>query len=239
MRMQPKQFTSWSFSRYSLYRQCPFRAKLQNLDKIQEPKTPALVNGAEVHEQAEHYLKGSIRTLPASLAYFRDLFMTLRKQYKAGKNITVEATWAFTKNWAVTRWDDWTGCWLRIKTDVTYFEKDMTTLHILDWKTGRFRESMAVEYEEQLDLYALGALLMYPRAEVVIPRLVYLDAGLSYPVVPKRYGQNDLPRLQKAWEKKTKAMLNDTKFTPRPNDKCVWCFYRASNRANGGGQCKY
>lgn len=238
-RRQPKQFASWSFSRYSSYKQCPLKARLQHLDKVPEPKSPALVNGAEVHELSEKYLKGLIKTLPPALALFREKFSELRKLYKAGKNIGVEQTWAFTRDWRITRWDDWTGCWLRVKTDVTYVERDLVTVNVVDWKTGKFRADQAVEYEEQLDLYALGALLVHDQATAVVPRLVYLDAGVEHPEEPRRYTRGDLPRLKKAWEKRVRPMMNDTVFAPRPNDRCCWCFYRASNKSMGGGQCRY
>jgi len=52
----------------------------------------------------------------------------------------------------------------------------------------------------------------------------------------------DLPRLKKEWVARTKAMLNDKKFAPKPNRFCGFCHFRKDNVAQaitGGGRCQY
>jgi len=237
-----KQITSWSFSRYMDYKQCPLKAKLKNLDKIEEPKNEAMARGGHIHNLAEDYIKGKIARLPAELKLFKPEFTMLRKQYKKSINgMVVEDSWAFTKDWDQTVWNDWVGCWVRIKLDCAHHEDD-TTLIITDWKTGKLRSEFEEDYIEQLELYALSALLLHEHIEKVVPRLAYLDHGICYPDVddePMAFTRKDIPRLKKAWEKRTRAMLNDKIFAPRPNDKCHWCFYRKANKAAGGGQCRF
>jgi RecB family exonuclease len=244
MRYRQKQFTSWSFSRYGDYRRCPLAAKLKHLDKVQEPKSAALQNGADVHTGAEQYIKGVLTRMPASLNNFKSVFLALRKQYlkpSALTSLIVESMWAFTHRWEPCRWDDWDNCWLRIKVDVAINRKKDGIIDIIDWKTGKFRPNeTAVEYLEQLELYAVGALTLFSDAEQVSPQLMYLDAQLSYPDPPQVYTQADLIKLQRAWEKRVKPMMLDTRFTPRPNDKCVWCWFGQSGKSKGGpGICKY
>lgn len=237
-----KQITSWSFSRYSDYKQCPLKAKLKHIDKISEPPNPAMARGAEIHNKAEGYIKGTIARLPAELKLFDDKFKELRKQYKKAINgMVVEDTWAFTKDWDQTMWNDWTGCWVRIKLDCAVEEEDGRVLRVKDWKTGKFRADMNEAYIEQLELYALAALILYDHIEEVRPELVYLDTGDVYPTAddPLIFTKKDLPKLKKLWAKRTKPMMNDTRFAPKPNSKCCWCHYRAANKLNGGGQCKY
>lgn len=240
-RIPVKQLTSWSFSRYSDYKQCPLKAKLKHIDKIQEPPNEAMARGAEIHTKAEHYLKGIVKRLPAELKLFKDEFTKLKKlmDRKVLPPI-VEDTWALTKDWAITSWNDWTGCWVRIKLDLAHHE-DEKTLIVTDWKTGKFRPEMNEDYLEQLELYALGALLVLEHVEIVKPRLIYLDTGDVYPPEGEElvYHRKDLEKLRKTWEKRVKPMMNDKKFAPRPNNKCRWCFYRKSNKANGGGQCSF
>lgn len=236
-----KQLTSWSFSRYSDYKQCPLKAKLKHLDKIQEPPNQAMARGGQIHELAEHYIKGILKRLPAELKLFEADFKLMRKQYqKAISGMVVEDTWAFTKTWDETQWNDWVGCWVRIKLDCA-IHHDETALIVRDWKTGKFRPDQNEEYVEQLELYALAALLLHEHLEAVEPELWYLDHGIIYPKPENKlvFTREDIPRLKKLWEKRTKAMMNDKRFAPRPNDKCCWCFYRNSNKANGGGQCQY
>jgi len=236
-----KQIKSWSFSRYSDYRQCPLKAKLKHLDRIQEPPNDAMARGAEIHTRIEKYIKGETTRLPTELKLVADEMKTLKQLFKRiSQTMLVEDTWAFTKDWEETAWDNWADCWLRIKLDCAHHADD-TTLVVTDWKTGKFRVEMNEDYVEQLELYALAALLLHDHIQEVQPRLVYVDYGVVYPLPdsPMIFRRKDIPQLKKRWAQRTKAMLNDKKFAPRPNDKCRWCFYRSSNKAAGGGQCKY
>lgn len=258
-----KKLTYWSFSVYSSYKQCPLKAKLGSIDKIREPGNAAMARGNEVHKLCEDYVKGviSLKQLkdaakktsykPWDPDYALDELNRLRKVYANRNKLAahamqpaVEDTWAFTNEWAQTVWNDWAGCWVRIKLDVGEFFKEGKKLIYVptDWKTGRYYEGeKGDEYVEQLELYALGALLMYPHVDEVRPRLVYVDAEAVFPPQGEElvFTRADLPALKKLWEKRTKAMFNDTKFAPRPGQYCRFCFYRAGNAGNGGGQCKY
>ena len=58
-----KQVTSWSFSRYSTYKQCPLKLKLSAIDRIREPGNEAMARGDAIHKLAEKYIKGEGRSL--------------------------------------------------------------------------------------------------------------------------------------------------------------------------------
>ena len=241
-RIPAQQITSWSFSRYSTYKLCPLKAKFKFIDKIAEPGNAAMQRGADVHDNCEGYIKGSVRALPPECKVFKGEFQRLRKLYKkAHETMVVEDTWAFTKDWNETQWDDWVHCWVRIKLDCAFHE-DAETLVVYDWKTGKYRPQQNEDYLEQLELYALAALLLHEHIEEVHPKLVYLDASVIYPddeSIDLVYTRKDIPDLKKAWEKRVRPMLSDKAFAPRPNNLCSWCHYRADNKANGGGQCKF
>jgi len=235
-----KKFTSWSFTRYSTHKQCPLKAKLQHLDKIPEPKSMALERGAKIHELAEQYIKGQHKRIPKELTKFTDLFKSLKRQYATKpETMFVEEMWAFDKGWNPRRWDDWNNCVVRIKLDVAHLYDGV--LWVIDWKTGKFRPDNTADYEEQLELYALAALL---KAENVpaIPRLAYLDVGVEYPKDEDlvTYTSKDIPRLKELWSRRVKAMLADEKFSPTANRFCSWCWYRKANAENfGGGKCQF
>lgn len=237
-----KAATSWSFSRYSDYKQCPLKFKLKHLDKIKEPPNQAMARGAAIHTLAEQYIKSKIAHLPPELKLFESELKALRKQFKKSINgMVVEDNWSFTKDWQETEWNNWVHCWVRIKLDCAHHESD-DILIVTDWKTGKFRTEMNEDYVEQLELYALAALLLHPHLKEVRPRLAYLDQGTVYPEEdePLIFMPKDIDRLKKIWANRTKAMMNDTTFAPKPNDKCRWCFYGQSGKANGGpGLCKY
>lgn len=256
MALPAKKITAWSFSRYNDYTGCPAKAKYKHVMKIKEPGSPAMDRGSAIGKLLEDYIRGNLRTMPkdlkdlAGFKKFEGEFKKLRKLYAARQKspakanpVVVEDNWAFTREWGQTRWDDWTGCWLRVKIDVAHFEEE-DLLIITDWKTGKFRDEKNAEYMEQLDLYLLSALLMFGQGRPslrVRARLAYLDEGRVFPEPDdwKEYTIADLPKLKKAWEARTKKMLADTVFKPTPGNACLWCHYRAANASSGGGQCKF
>jgi hypothetical protein len=233
-----QQITAWSFSRYNCYEQCPLKAKLQFIDKIKTPSSPAMENGLKTHNLAEDYIKGKIPELPKELELFEEEFNFLKKMFAEKGRIAVEEQWAFDEHWIKCDWFDSRRCAVRIKLDCAYIEDNV--LFIDDWKTGKFKAQNAAEYKRQLDLYALGGLLTFPDVTSVVPRLAYLDDGVFYPdgdnVVT--YTHDDLPRLKQEWAGRTAPMLADVEFLPKQNRFCGWCHFRKDNTENGGGQCK-
>ena len=239
--MRAKKITAWSFSRYLDYKQCPFKAKCKHIDKIKEPPNPAMARGSAIHDMSEKYIKGVGRTVPKELKLFSELFKMLRKRYKTKLNsMVVEDMWAFTKSWDQTQWNNWAECFVRIKVDTAWFIDDVTMI-VNDWKTGKYREDQNELYVEQLELYALAVLILYEHVEKVVPQLTYLDVGFVYPPIGQaiEFTRKDIPKLKKLWAKRIKPMLNDTIFAPTPNRFCNWCYFKAANKDNGGGQCKF
>lgn len=257
-----KQIKYWSFSLYSSYKQCPLKAKFNAVDKIKEPGNDAMQRGNDVHKLCEDFIKGLITlaqlkagaktvkqkpwdptdTLP-ELNRLRKVYANRKKLQAKAMQPAVEDTWAFTNSWDETVWNDWINCWVRIKLDVgEFFEEKGNIIYVpTDWKTGQFREEKNEEYIEQLELYALAAMLIHPHIDEVRPRLVYVDQGIVFPdpEEPLSFKRKDVDALKKLWGKRTKPMLNDKTFAPRPGQYCRYCFYRKGNAANGGGQCKY
>lgn len=239
---QTKRITAWSYSRYADYKQCPLKAKLKHIDKIQEPPNAAMARGGELGKKIEAYIKGQLAKLPPEFKPVAAKAKLLREKFKKKLlPVVVEDSWAMTREWARTVWNDWDNCWLRVKVDAAYHE-DEETLDLTDWKSGKFRQEMNDDYVEQLELYALSALVLMPHLKKVRVCLEYFDQGLTYPPKdkPMEFTQADVPKLKKLWEKRVKPMMADTKFAPRPNDKCCWCFYGQSGKAKGGpGLCKF
>ena len=232
-----KNVTAWSFSRYGEYKKCPALTKYKVIEKRKEPGNQAMERGNLIHKLAEDYVKGDLAKLPPELLQFKTEFAKLRKMYKAKvRKITVEDSWAFRKDWSETTWDDWNECWVRIKLDCAHMEED-GVLIVTDYKTGKYREEQNADYVEQLELYSLAAFLKYETVHTVLPRLMYLDLGMIFnggaePIVHTRA---DLPRLKKTWEKRTKPLLSDTTFAPRPSNNCRWCHFSSAK----SGPCQY
>ncbi len=227
---------SWSYSRYADYKSCPAKFRYKHLDKLREPANPAMERGSAIHKLAEDYTKGVLRTLPKELKLFEQEFKKLR----AEKIKIVEDNWSFKRDWTGTTWNDWTGCWLRVKLDVAYTNVEHNALVPIDHKTGKFSDWKLPDYLEQLELYGTAGLVQQPAIAVVSPRLWYIDQGRIYPDPEKgedeiEYFRKDEKPLRKKWEAKVAPMFADKVFKPTPGDACTYCHYRKSN----GGPCKF
>lgn len=231
---QFKPLTSWSFSRYNAYTACPAAFKYRTLMKLPEEKSPALEHGAKVHDEISEFFKTpKARKTPVHLSKFADLVSEIRAtQRRTPDNVFVEDDWAFRKDWSITKWDDWNGCWVRLKLDLAYRVGD--ELIVIDWKTGKHRPEKHQEYLEQLELYALGGLLMFPGVETVRPMLVYLDVGIALKSETE-YTKKTVGPLQKTWQKRVAPMFKDQTFKPKPGNNCRWCSFSKSK----GGPCQY
>ena len=234
--------TSWSWSRLSVYEACPAKAKYKFIDKLPEPPSPAMERGDDIHKKADAYITGRLDSLPVELKGYKKDFTRWREAHRAWAAeepdallVETEQTWAYTSSWGLTRYNDWTGCWLRIKTDLT-IQVDDYDLEIIDFKTGKNRPEQVSEYRQQLKLYDVGALVRFnePRLRVR-SRLVFLDIP-SCEVEGDTVTVADVDRLKREWEQRADRMTADKKFMPTPSDSaCRWCSFSRSK----GGPCKY
>jgi len=259
------QISSWSYSRYSDYKKCPQLARFKHVDKLKEPDSAAYAKGNRVHALAQVWVTGEVPPLdrdnksyhaelvvldckgpiPRELETFAEEFAQLRKT--SGKG---EQSWGFDADWKVVRWDDWARCWLRVKTDFHYIQREGTSNKkksphhgfIIDYKTGKEYP----EHEEQRSLYALGMFLLYPDLASVTAAHWYLEPGIER---HDTWLAADFPKLKEYWTKRTHGLLTDTTFAPNPTaSNCQWCHFRRTphctvcGRANcvcpGGPQLK-
>lgn len=227
MPTKPKpRITAWSYSRLNDYQQCPLRAKLKYVDRLKEPGSAAMDRGGLIHESAAAYIRGELRCLPKDLSLFRKEFKVLRELNKVTP-LAIESQWAFTSKWSVC---DWFGkeAWCRMVIDLAT-PPVMDVLSIVDYKTGRNRFA---DQRPQLELYAIGGFLRYPKAKVVHPEFWYTDQG---EVEEDEFHRKDLEKLLAKWAKATKPMLSDKTFAPRPSGSCRWCHFSAAK----AGPCKF
>lgn len=213
--------TAWSYSRYRDYEKCPLLAKFKHVDRLKEPPNEAMERGTLIHKLAEDFALKRIKKLPPELKQFKAKFTALQKQ-----KLLVEEQWAFNDKWGRVDWFA-RDAWCRVKMDASYqFKKEVV---VIDHKTGRYREG---EYTEQLELYALAALLIYTSADTVSCRLWFLDSGDEATYTATRA---DIEELKKKWVARTKPMLNDKRFAPKPGNHCRWCHFSKAK----GGKCKF
>lgn len=227
MALPSPKMTAWSFSRWADYERCPLLAKYKHVEKRKEPDNKYTTRGSSIHKLAEDYVAGKIRLIPPELMNFEDEFKKLKALKKPKPEL--ECAWAFDINWNPVSWFEQTA-WCRVKLDVTAILGGRR--YVIDHKTGRFSPS----HEDQLGLYALGSFLMLPEDSIEVQDW-YLDKPKDDEdkILGADFKRADLPALKKDWAKRTKVMLSDTKFSPKPSDKCRFCHFRKDN----GGPCKF
>lgn len=230
--LRGKRFTSWSYSRYRDWKQCPLAAALKHLAKQGERENDAMRRGSELAKTQENFLSKKLAKLPPDLQSFNEEFTHV----KAQKTKIVEASWGFTSEWEPCSTTDWDRCKLRVKIDNGYLDVKENILHLHDAKTGKFREWENASYMEQLELYATSGFIMYQGVEEVQTQLWYTDMGVTFPADGKCvFPASEAAALRKAWDKRVAPMLRADTFPARPSRACQWCPFSKSK----GGLCRY
>lgn len=225
-----------SFSRLSIFQECPRRAELAYIQKIPEAdrgEGPLTApdgskewhndRGSRIHALAEEYVKGNIKIFPKELQKFKKEIEELRKLYKTGKVIT-EEMWCFTNTWMPCASDDWNAIYFRIITDITVFHTKAQAT-VIDYKTGR-KFGNEVKHGQQAQLYQLGAFLRYPDLEEITTEIWYLDQD---ELATMEFTRAQGMRFFKHWNNRMEAMTTEVEFKPTPNmNSCRWCPYKPS-----------
>lgn len=215
---------AWSYSRYAVYDECAARFKYKFLDKLPEPPPgPALARGSHIHDLADKWVNRKIKKLPPELKLYAREFDELRAE--PGWS---EVMWQFDKNWWYLE-DKWSKeIYVRVKTDrVVALEQNV--IRVIDYKTGRVKDR---GYEEQLKLYAAGAVSAFDDVDVVETELWYLDHHVT---TRGKFTQAQALAAQRDWDKRVKKLQSDKVYKPTPGNHCRWCPYSKKE----GGPCKF
>lgn len=233
-KLKPKQFKSWSYSRYTDYARCPAYANYKHNLKLPEPKSDAMARGIEIAKIEEDFFGGKVK-LPKLKTVVHPNVVGDLANAKKQKTLFFEQNWGFDLKWKETDYFDWTNCALRIKVDFGWQDLDTGIVHLRDNKTGKYNDYDVEKYLLQLDLYRAGAAARFPNAKGFTSQLIYTDLGIRYPQEPLVVSMAEALKAQKQWDKRVKPLLNDKLFPPKPNKGCGWCAFSKSK----GGPCKY
>jgi RecB family exonuclease len=207
------------------------------------PKLTAPLAEAEAHLEALAMapldLAAERRGLKTALANLVKMKPDLDRLRKA--KARTEVKWAFDKDYKPVPYFD-KSVWLRIQADV-YFEEyePKPLLPIIDYKTGK----VYPEHRQQRSLYALGALVLVDlgalMAKLPKPRCKDLEVTAEHWYTDigfkdrETFGIASLKPLTREWAARTREMLIDTVYKPRPSARaCRFCQYHARNH----GPCK-
>jgi hypothetical protein len=165
--------TAWSYSRLADYRKCPRKFKYKYVDKLPEPKAPAMERGTAIHEVLQKYVEGGVKTIPKELV--QNMGKSLAKTYTDLRKAKAacELELAVDVTWNPTSWFDRTT-WTRAKLDVELWVPKEKIAYVYDTKTGKER---AGEHAEQCEIYAVVEWAHRPLAETVVAKMLYVDLG--------------------------------------------------------------
>jgi len=211
----------WGFSKLDVFRACPQKFKFQFMDKLPTGSSPAMERGSHIHTEIETYLNGWSKTLPEDVESWKEAFDALREHdFRGEQAIGLNKQWQLLPDWFSK------ATWLRVKMDAYYKEGD--TITVIDFKTGKYR----VPSTDQIELYAIAGLSIYPEAQKVNAEFWFLDSDDLY---KREYLREELVALRKKYERESEAMYNTEVWAPAPSRECRWCPFSKTK----GGKCSY
>lgn len=220
--------TQWSLSRLQVFEQCPYRAKLQYVDKIPDTQPhKSAERGSKIHEEAEKFVKGELEHFPKTLKHFYPDFQALKLYYEA-KMALCEEEWGFDEEWNNAVWE---SAWLRMKCDCVVHLSNNEML-IVDYKTGQ-RYGNEIKHQQQLQLYAVAGLIKNPAVEIVVCELWYLDKNELIRFILER---DELEKYKTYFTNAGERICSETEFKPNPNlHNCRFCPYAPNKQ----GDCAF
>lgn len=190
------------------------------IQRLPTPENQYMIRGSRLHKQCEDYLNDKLPEVPYEVKRAKKML----EELKLRKGIA-ERTWLVDKQWNPVV--ESRLAWLKAIVDVHFVEEDVLFLH--DFKSGREYPG----HREQLELYGLMGLQVYPDVKRCEFSAMYIDNG---------YSSNDGAILRgvladakrQSWTNKALALMQDVTYTPSPSTlKCGRCAYSKKN----GGPC--
>lgn len=230
---------AWSYSRLDTFETCPYRAKLEYIDRVPKPELVPppgkdehpLERGNRVHAAAEHYITREINLIP-ELELLADDFVAAKARYREKPGLcVVEEEWAFDEDWRQTGWSSDTA-WGRLKLDLGLVSDDARKMRVVDVKTGK---KYAGKHVQQGQLYAAVSFLRYPDVEEIDTEFWYVDSGEK---TKKTYKKIHGEIFRDAFDQRAKLMTNATSFPPKSSAyACRFCPYGEGR--DGNKYCEY
>lgn len=214
-----KRPTHFSWSSLEKFEQCPRAWKHKYLDRLPDPKGPALERGIRIHEALEIAIGAGVEIEfgGAWLGNQVDLY----RSFKAEAEVSVFVD----RNWNKLDPDPDrfmpSGTYTMAKLDVLAWKENF----FADWKSGKQRD----KHEEQAELYA-GVLYLTsgkPRWDV---DLVYVD---QQHVEQLAFEFDSRDAVIDRWERRARPLFEAKEFPKKPSKLCGWCpFFKGK-----GGPC--
>ena len=235
-------FTPYSFSKQNTFAQCPFKFKLQYIDKIKTPfkMNAILEKGSYIHlileeianndgvlPEIEYKFKYSTKEEIQGYKVIAHDFIYSELGYKYlnpenGKFFGAEVEFGVKLvdgKWLDTNYYD-KNAMFRGKID--HMNKLGERAEVIDWKSGKVNSDPAVL---QVIMYAIWVFIKFPEVQEVDSVFVYVEHGQEKRFTFKR---SHLIPLMKKLVEKIYNIEKAIKYPKTENGLCPFCQYRLS-----------
>jgi len=248
-------FAPYSFSKISLFKQCPKRFKLKYIDKKYfKSENKALEKGVFLHSIIEKAImdeslapleefKFSLSNSEDITSYVKildDFFKSKHyKKYKKGSNKITEQGFSlrvengniisdtYKKASLIRGYIDFLSIDESKDTYLLSKNPEAKKATIVDWKSGKYKKDID---KLQVEIYALWAFLHLGVDEVDC-EFCFLESDL--PPVKRHFFRNDINDLKKILLKNVIPIEESTKYPKKVTPLCDWCEYKTNDLCDG------
>lgn len=172
--VSPARFAPYSFSRLATHKQCARKFKYNYVDKVPVEYTDrtALLKGGAVHSIIEFYPNPSSHKLAGKYKHIVDNFIRtkLGEKYLSKSSIR-EFDFGLTPDLNICEYSSKDALF---RGSVDYVCVVDNVLHLIDWKTGKYKEQNWQSYD-QLMFYAIYFFKRYPAINKIKISYVYVE----------------------------------------------------------------
>lgn len=240
-----------SHSAMETFKQCPYKYKLNQIDKIPEPKSEEAVFGSYLHFILQWFFENDYRkiTLKDLISfyekhwneikyfdsksqkekslnnfYFDEGIMMLKNFYQKNghKNVIILS---LENPFEISIHDNNDQIHI-ISGIIDRIQKTEDRYEIMDYKTGkRLPTQNKVDQNSQLSIYALAFLDQWPNINIksLDLSLYFLKFG---EIIKTKRTLDDLIETKTKILKTIKDIQKEKAFCPKPNNLCDWCGYK-------------
>lgn len=216
-------FTPYSFSKLSTHKQCGRKFKYNYIDKAPKGKVDmtALLKGGAVHSILENYPSESNHKLATKYQHIADKFIAtnLGEKYLTQDSIR-EFDFGLTKDLTPTSYSDKEALF---RGSVDFICTIESVLHLVDWKTGKYKDPKWQEYD-QLLFYGIYFFQRYPTINTIKISYVYIEHEdhENDMVLSRAYLDSYISQLMELIDN----VENDNVFNKNESKLCDYCDFK-------------
>lgn len=216
----PNNFAPYSYSKISMYHQCPRKFKYAIIDKLKGIQTDdtALIKGRAIHSFLENY---PVR-IDISPEFEAAISAFIQSDFgKAVLNKPSTREYKFGLDRYLNPCDFWDKA-VFIRGLIDHISVCEDTVHLIDYKTGKYKDEKYQSFD-QLLVYAIYFFNKYKKIDKIKISYVYVEHNLENSMLLERqFLDNYTNQLQGL----ISPLENDQSFNKNVSKLCGYCQFR-------------